>query len=590
MQMNITLKLAKMYLSQILSFSTMKDGFTKGGKKLLKSIGIILIILYCIGIFGFMFVEMAEIFYSSFANAGIPQLFPLMLGYVILVMTFVFGFLTTLGTYTSVQNEEILLSLPLTDKQLFLSKYISTSLCELPISLVFVAMGAFIYGKNEGLLANPLLYISILIDGIAMPLIVLALCFALVIVILSVFSFLKNKTVLIGISTALLLIALLTLNFSYQNMMISAVTSRVSTETLIAASQKMSGIGQILLPVKWFAETFSSLGTSTGDVLLKLLLLIVTGGVLSFLILPLLSPLYRKTVIGFNETTTKRLAKNKIDSFIKGDIKSTPILKAMLIRDFKSLVREPTWLTNGPLVILIMPLIIVISIYVGLQNGGEGSTQAVLDSFRSEVLIYIANDETAKNTILYGAAGITAICAIFTGCNTFVASSALSREGKGLSNLMALPVSWKTIFTAKILHAMIYTVFTTFLAVVVMTVALVFLQIPMNAKDIVLTYTGTILLSISFSFVLQLLSMFVDVCNPKLDWENPAAAMKRNMNTLLAMLITTGMTSLLILAGVFLLPMRIESILVLTAVSIALAILLWKWFLKFAPKVLHRQF
>ena len=93
--MNITLKLAKMYLSQILSFNTLKEGFTKGGKKLLKTIGIILVILYCISVFGFMFVELAELFYGTFTDMGMPQLYPLMLGYVILVITFVFGFLTT---------------------------------------------------------------------------------------------------------------------------------------------------------------------------------------------------------------------------------------------------------------------------------------------------------------------------------------------------------------------------------------------------------------------------------------------------------------------------------------------------------------
>ena len=588
--MNITLKLAKLYLSQIFSIVTLKDGFTKGGKKLLKSIGIILIILYCISVFGFMYVSIAKIFYEMFASQGMPQLYPLMLGYVILAITFLFGFLTTLGTYTSLQNEELLLSLPMTDKQLFLSKYISTSLCELPISLVFIAIGAFIYGKNEGLLSNPLLYVSILIDGVTMPLIILAVCFALVIVILNVFSFLKNKSFLIGVSTTLLLVVLLTLNFSYQNLMISAVSNTLPAETLISASQKMTGIGQILLPVKWFAESFSSIGKSTGDVLLKLLLLIVTGGVFSFLILPLLSPIYRKTVIGFNETTTKRLSKDKIDSFIKGDIKSTPILKAMLIRDFKSLMREPTWLTNGPLVIFIMPLIIVISIYVGLRGNGGDNVTFILDSFRDNLLGYIEQGETAKNAILYGAAGITSICAIFTGCNTFVASSAISREGKGLSNLMALPVSWKTIFTAKMLHAMIYSVFTTILAVVVMTIAFVFFRIPLSGKDIVLTYTGTILLSLSFSFVLQILSLFVDVKHPKLDWENPSAAMKRNTNTLLAMLITMGTTAILIAAGVFLLPMRIETIIVLAVVITGLAVLLWKWFLDHAPKALYRQF
>ena len=175
-----------------------------------------------------------------------------------------------------------------------------------------------------------------------------------------------------------------------------------------------------------------------------------------------------------------------------------------------------------------MPLIIVISVYVGLRGNGGDNVMFILDSFKESILSSIAQSEEAKNEILYATAGIASICAIFTGCNTFVASSAISREGKGLSNLMALPVSWKTTFTAKMLHAMIYSVVTTILAVAVMTVVLVFFAIPLTAKEIVLMYAGTILLSLSFSFVLQILSMFVDVCNPKLDWENPAAAMKRN--------------------------------------------------------------
>ena len=589
--MSMIFKLAKLYLSQMLSFSSIKDGFTQGGKKALKSIGVIILILYCVGVFGFLYITIAGLFYSSLAASGMSHIFPLMLGFAILVITFIFGFLTTLGTYTSAQNEELLLSLPLKDKQLFLAKFISTSVCELPISFAFITIGAVIYAKNEGLLGNPLLYVSILVNSLAMPLIILAICYILVVLILNAFSFLKNKAILLGISTACLLIAVLGLNFSYQNLMFSAAIDGIPEEMLASVTDKLSGAGKILMPVKWFAESFSDLDTSAASVLLKLLLLLASSAVFLFLILPLISPLYRKTIIGFNETSAKKLSKDKIDTFIQNDIKSTPILKALIIRDFKSLIREPAWLTNGPLIILLLPLIMGITVYISIKsNTNAEELENVFGSFRQQILMYIEQGEDAKNSILYAAAGIASICAIFTGCNTFVAASAISREGKGLSNLMALPVSWNSIFTAKIIHAMIYSVFTTLLATIAMAVVMGFLQIPLSIKDIVFAYTAMIGFSLVFSFILQVVAMAIDTTSPKLDWENPSAAMKRNMNTMLSMLVTMGIVALIIAAGIFLLPQKLESILVLTLVSALLAIPLWKYFLKFAKKALLHRF
>ncbi len=587
--MSMTLKLAKLYLSQMLSLNTIKDGFTQGGKKALKSVGIILVLLYCASVFGFFFISIAKIFYSSLADAGMSNVFPLMLGFAILIITFVFGFLTTLGTYTSAQNEEILLSLPIKDKQLFLAKFISTSVCELPISFAFIAIGAIIYAKNEGLLGNPLLYISILLNSISMPLIILAICYMLVIFILNIFSFLKNKALLIGISTFCLFVVILGLNFAYQNMMISAVTNNLPPEMLATVKDKLSDAGKILMPVKWFAESFSELHTSAASVILKLLLLLATSAVFLFLVLPLISPLYRKTIIGFNEFSAKKLSKDKIDSFIQHDIKSTPVLKALLARDFKSLMREPAWLANGPLIILLLPIIMGISLYASIRGNLEG-IESALESFRQSIVISISQSEAAKSSLLYAAAGISAICAIFTGCNTFVAATAISREGKGLSNLMALPVSWNDIFAAKMIHAMIYSAFTTLLATAAMAVVMGFLNISLSVKDIIFTYTAMIGLSLAFSFILQLVALAIDVSNPKLDWENPSAAMKRNLNTMLSMLVTMGIVAILIAAGIFLLPQRIETMLVATLVCVLLAIPLWKWFLKFAKKALLRRF
>ena len=589
--MSITLKLAKLYLSQILSFSSIKDGFTQGGKKALKSVGLILLVLYCAGVFGFFYVSIANILYSSASQQGMSHLFPLMLGFVILVVTFLFGFLTTLGTYSSAQNEEILLSMPLTDKQFFLAKFISTYICELPVSFALIVIGVVIYGKNEGILSNPLLYLSILVSTIVIPLIALSVCYILVVLILNIFSFLKNKTLLIGISTACLLAAILALNFSYQNLMMSAATNGITQEMLSSVTDTISGVAKILLPIQWFAESFSNINTSVGSVLLKHLLLTAVGAVFLFLLLPLLSSPYKKTVIGFNEISAKKISKDKIDTFIKHDIKSTPLLKAVFMRDFNSLIREPTWLTNGPLIIFLMPLIIFFSMYVGIKgNGGIEGIEGAIGSFRAQIISYMTQSDETKSSILYAAAGIASICAIFSGCNTFVAASAISREGKGLSNLMALPISWRIILTAKMIHAMIYCVITTLLAVVVMTAAIIYINAPLTAKDIVFTYAGTIILSIVFSFIIQILNMLIDVVNPKLNWENPSAAMKRNTNTLLAMLITIGTVALLIAAGVLLLPMRIETILVFSAVLTVAAILLWKWFLNYAPKALRRRF
>ena len=137
---------------------------------------------------------------------------------------------------------------------------------------------------------------------------------------------------------------------------------------------------------------------------------------------------------------------------------------------------------------------------------------------------------------------------------------------------------------------MIYTAFTAVLSSVVIAVAFTFFHIELSVLDTLLTYGSIIGLSLALSFILLVLTMLIDVAHPKLDWDNPAAAMKRNMNTMASMFVTMGVLGAIIAAGVLILPMMIQTLAVFTLVCILLAIPLWKWFLKFAKKVLFRQF
>ena len=92
------------------------------------------------------------------------------------------------------------------------------------------------------------------------------------------------------------------------------------------------------------------------------------------------------------------------------------------------------------------------------------------------------------------------------------------------------------------------------------------------------------------AFLIHLIDMLIDVCHPKLTWENPTAVFKQNLMTVVAIFLSWGIIALFVVIVIFLLPTTLISLLVMNAVLTIIAIPLWMLFLKFSQKRLENLY
>ena len=147
---------------------------------------------------------------------------------------------------------------------------------------------------------------------------------------------------------------------------------------------------------------------------------------------------------------------------------------------------------------------------------------------------------------------IIAALAIFMGNCTNVASTSFSREGKALYDLKAMPIEPDTIVLVKFWHAFMYCIVSSVIIALYFIGAVALLRIPLAASEITSMLVKACILNLLVSLVLVFGEMFIDTINPKLQWENPTAAFKQNVNAVVSSFISMGVVGIFIVLMIFL--------------------------------------
>lgn len=595
--MKLTFILTKLFLAQLISFHEFFENLKAGGKKTFKSLGIILIFAYCAIVFGGMYFFMVNIMYKGYSQIGLPSLVLITIGLSAFTLTLFFGFMTSINTYITGSSEEFLFAMPLKPSQIFIGKFLSTYVIEFIWGFAIIGLGAGIFGFYQGLLTNPLFYIVVLISAATIPLITLAFCYLLLVVLLNLFRKLRNKSLLVGINSVIMVGIILTFSFAYQSVA-AKLEDPEFFETLInnGSLNSVLAIANFLPPVQWFARSMALL--AEGKYLQSIgyaIILLSVAIIIPTIILPLLSPLYIRSLNGFNDVSTKKLQKGEEKAFIKSDIKATPLTKALFLRDVKSVLREPVWFVNGPIIIILMPIILLISAAAGLYGslsdmGGISSLPQLITDLSSTINQWINTNPQYISTILYSTAGILSMIAVFSGTSTSISSTAISREGKGFSNLLAMPIPFEKLFKAKIMHAMLYTFITILFEIIAVLIVIALLQPAFSFTEIVQLLINIIWFTTSLSIIIHIMEFSIDISHPKLEWENPAAAFKQNLTATLSVFIIMGIVAVLVVAGIFI-PIKTPIVITfVAAILTGIAVLSWRHFIKVAEKKLRARF
>lgn len=564
---NMTFSLFKIFFKNIFSLRAFIEGFRKGKKECIKNISLLLIFAYCIAVFGGIYSLIMINSYSVFESIHQEKLF-IVAGFIISTFAVLFfGFISVSTNYFTGNGEEQFLSMPLTSKNIFGAKFGISFITDALLGFCIFAVTGGIYGFKNHLLANPLFYLGIIITAATIGLICISVIYLLFIIVLYLLPSLRKRNILNKIAT--LFIILFAIGYSIISTKISTVldnrTSFEMVSTVIESLNRTKAVSFLLFCAD----------TANGNILSILFMAAVSVTVL-FVFVPLLGRIYIKTLNGFTDIKTKHLDSKETEKVFAKEIKSTSVFKSLLMRDIRTVLREPAFFSNGPLLLILLPLIIIITSASSIY----GKTDDIIETINI-VFAQITPDmlETVKFYIIISCSAIT----VFLGNSTCIAATCFSREGKCLKELKAMPIDNKTLVFVKFVHSFIYIIVAFAISSITLIALILFLNVPFSLATTVQILITVLCMSSSVSAFLIFIDMAIDTVNPKLNWDNPMAAFKQNINSIISIFITIGVIA--ICAGIiYLLSKNLTAIFFLTALFAAVSFVTGKIYFRYAEK------
>lgn len=563
--MNVFIQLLKIYTASVFNVKKITAFIQKRKKKgdedethssPVKLIGIaVLFIVLGVEILIFFGVYALALYRATKAMHNMRLLFEIAVLLASTISLF-FGFFTAASTYYIGEIEEHLLSLPIKAHTLCAAKFTATYINAFVTSVCCLAPVILVYGIYEN--PNIVFYIWAVLCTFFIPLPVVSLCFAFTILLMRFTRFFRNKNVITTIGASIGIILSLVLNYVVQ----SATETKAFTalaKNLAAQSALLEPYGAYYPPVKLVGGILIN-PLSFHAVLYACILVILTALPPAFVIF-CMSKLYTDSLVGFGEKKIARLGAKEGDAYIKKNIRESAVMVSLVKREFIMMNRTPMYLLNGPFTIVILPVLFVV---IFIARGKSFS------SIPSSVYAF-----------MNGSSGfaIVGIIAGFLGAMTNIADTTLSRDAKYIPLIKSLPIDFKTFMYAKLIHAMLFAVF----AIVVGVGFLAFVFKLSLLQIIFASLTG-----FAFSFILNEIALFLDTAHPKLNWDNPVAAMKENANIFFVFLFNSIAAGLTVFAFYFLRGAQTWVVaLCFIAFPLLVALLLLKLYGGYAEKSLH---
>lgn len=566
-------KLFKIFSSNLFSFDNFFGGFKKGAKGIAKTILFGLLFLYLICCFGGMYTLTMYSTYNYLEMADEPQFMPVVSVIFIFLMLIFFGITSVASNYFSNSGEEQFLSMPISPAQFFGAKFGVSFVTDAVLAIVMFMIANFIYAYKQGILANPLLYVGIFTAGIAISLFCIIMIYFLLIIPLYFFPVLRKKQILSGLSVFLLIVFCFFYGFfsSVTGSSFSSGDYEKMASPIVSLSQTVSE----KIPVLNF------IADAINGKIIPILVLLIISAVILFVFVPLLGRLYVKTLNGFSETKTKKVSSQKMKFAMQKDLQSNNVVKSLFLRDIRTVLREPSFFVNGPLMVFLFPFLLLFGTFFGLFSAMENISQE-LPQLISEIKTKFAVLDV--NLIRYYLSLGGAIFVVFIGNISSIAITSFSRDGKSLFDLKAMPISSEQIVKVKFYHAILYILITDVITLLVILCAYFLLGMPFSFSILFSSIIHMFVISMASSLVIIVIDMFVDTANPKLLWENPVAAFKQNLNTLAGMLLDFFVIAVMIALGFFILPKNQLGLVILTVLFVIIAAPLGSQYFKYAQK------
>lgn len=453
-----------------------------------------------------VFIAVAYVSYKVIvflADAGQPEVF-LNLYFLILMILLLFQtILVCSNVFFFSKDIEKILHMPLKPVELLLAK-LSTLLCMLYASEGILGMVPL---TLYGLLTHaPLFfYLGEIIVLIVFPIFIAVIVSTIMLLIMRLGKFVKNKDIFQFIITTVLIMLLLILEFKVISGVFGAKNDEQALQQITSFSQKANQANQYFLIINPSVEILTSSTTTTIMVALLQLLGYSSIGILIFIGLG--KRTYLKDILK-NMISDSKQRNKKIDS--QKDIKKCTIRNSYLQKEIKLLIREPIFFIQCVLpviAILVTCTMVIVILLPTIQNVmQEEAIQKAIQglSFNGEVVC-----------------DILIVLQVLFSLST-ISLTAISREGKNAVLIKYLPVELYKQFVYKNIPQIMLN----FLVTVVILGMIYYFVPTINLLYLFLVWLIAMIINAINSYVMLL----VDLRRPNLDWDTQYSVVKKSEN------------------------------------------------------------
>lgn len=359
---------------------------------------------------------------------------------------------------------------------------------------------------------SPTVLFGAILSAVFTPCIVLSFAGIITVIIMTCVHGIRNKDFLRTVGIILLFAAIVLIN----------VLVRGDNITANSMSKIVAGLGSFanILPINF---ALGSLMNGFSLVAILEIIGITAAFMLAFWLL--VSKFYLAGALAMQDTAAG--AAHIGQAALKKRTRGSSVLKALTIKDFKMVAREPAYLMNGFLYTLFFPILIVFT--TSFAGKGLGASLSSISSVGAVVAFVFQNSVV----ITFSA----------TLANS-IASSPISREGKSFGVLRALPVDYKTIIRSKRNVSLLVCGLGSTLYVTVGGLVLVF----MGYLPIWSVLYG-LLLNIPLLFYNVDSSMLHDMKKPNMNWESEAEMLKDRNGLESIIIFVIGLVAAIVIAS-----------------------------------------
>lgn len=430
--------------------------------------------------------QMVYIMFKVFDQIGFPELTVTYMYLAAVPLIFIMAFPLVISIFFYAKDLNLLSSLPLKAWQIVLAKLTAIYASVLAVSTLILGPAVYYYSLFD--VVRPLGILLGIVAILLAPMMPLALA---VVLLMPLMRFLagkkrRNMWVLVG---NILLIALI---LGFQMGMVKLQTDPTDASALLMQKNGLLHfLGQKFPPSIWLTKMVMGSGLHTA-------LFILLQGAVLLVTLVLSKALYLKTVIHYNQVAQVAVKEGSVS------YKRSKMSHLLIKRHIGIILNNPTFLLNIVLT-MFLPLLML-----------------VITSFTGEFQLSMLKDPSVKPYLLYLFVGVL----ISPGFMSTLSATAITREGKTFWETRALPISTEVNMQARIMTS---NVMTGGASLVLGILSVLFM--PLRPAEILLGLLACVVITHFFSTV----DLFINIQRPYLNWSSPTAAIKNNLNIIIAL-------------------------------------------------------